>query len=97
MLAENTNEKWRVIGDFNTYLYLSEKFRGVMPNWKAMTHFSDCVQKCKLMDMGFIRLTYTWEREVILRKGLTEVFAIYYGKLITQMPLLFISRPLIWP
>ncbi|KAK1684139.1 hypothetical protein QYE76_044987 [Lolium multiflorum] len=66
-----TNEElgdveWRFTGfygDFNEILYASEQFGGLeRQEWK-MEGFREAIEECKLEDLGFLGLPYTWDNK----------------------------------
>ena len=59
-LSTQCNLPWVVLGDFNEILYSNEKLGGAMREAKQMEDFRDCLNRCGLVDLGFIRQKYTW-------------------------------------
>ena len=59
-LSTQCNMPWVVMGDFNEILYSDEKLGGAEREAKQMVAFSECLNKCGLVDLGFIRQKYTW-------------------------------------
>ncbi|KAA3453752.1 reverse transcriptase [Gossypium australe] len=53
---------WLVAGDFNEILYSFEKSGGVPREQKRMEAFRDILEECKLSDIGYLGVWYTWER-----------------------------------
>ena len=49
-----------VLGDFNEILYSNEKLGGAVREAKQMADFRDCLNRCGLVDLGFIGQKYTW-------------------------------------
>lgn len=60
-LAENIQEPWAAIGDFNSYLAKNEKSGGAEPNWQSMESFGSCLRDCGLWDLGYTGPPFTWE------------------------------------
>ena len=59
-LSRQCNLPWVVLGDFNEILYSNEKLGGAMREAKKIVDFRDCLNRCGLVDLGFIRQKYTW-------------------------------------
>ncbi|KAA3462318.1 reverse transcriptase [Gossypium australe] len=51
-------------GDFNDILYFFEKSGGVLREQKRMEAFRDTLEECKLLDIGYWRVRYTWEMDI---------------------------------
>ncbi|KAK1354012.1 hypothetical protein POM88_047268 [Heracleum sosnowskyi] len=67
-LASRSNLPWCVIGDFNDMMFVNEKRGGrVQPRW-LLDGFSEAVNACGLVDLGFKGCEFTWERS----RGNTE-------------------------
>ena len=49
-----------VIGDFNEKLFSNEKLGGAERGAKQMMAFRECLNRCGLVDLGFIWQKYTW-------------------------------------
>ena len=49
-----------VLGDFNEILYSNEKLGGAMREAKQMMDFRDCLNRCGLVNLGFIGQKFTW-------------------------------------
>lgn len=62
-LSQSTVGPWVLLGDFNAYIYSSEKWGGAPANTVAMRRFLDCVNDCALLDLGFSGPPFTWKGE----------------------------------
>lgn len=51
---------WVVFSDFNEILHSGEKLEGADKEAKQMEAFSECLERCGLIDMGFFGQKYTW-------------------------------------
>lgn len=49
----NINHPWCLAGDFNVVLHEREKIGGVPFIYQHIIPFADCIDTCKLMDLGF--------------------------------------------
>ena len=54
-------DPWVVLGDFNAYLFADGKSGGGPPNRTSMWKFSNCLNDCRLMDLGLKGPPFTWE------------------------------------
>ncbi|KAA3485417.1 reverse transcriptase [Gossypium australe] len=61
-LSQGNSYPWLVAGDFNEILYSFEKSGGVSQEQKRMEAFRDTLEECKLSDIGYSGMRYTWER-----------------------------------
>ena len=59
-LSTQCNMPWVVIGDFNGKIFSNEKLGGAEREAKQMMAFRKCLNRCGLVDLGFIGQTYTW-------------------------------------
>lgn len=55
--------KWLVLGDFNSYLRVSDKQGGVVQKAYELRQFCSCVTDCDLLEMGVQGDRFTWERK----------------------------------
>ncbi|KAH7835169.1 hypothetical protein Vadar_023516 [Vaccinium darrowii] len=60
VLADNHNEPWLMMGDFNVILFSNEKFGGRPINWSRASRFKDCIDYCGMVDLGFSGSRFTW-------------------------------------
>lgn len=51
---------WVVFGDFNEILYSYEKLGGAKREVRQMEAFRECLNKCGLVDLGFVGQKFTW-------------------------------------
>ncbi|KAA3473894.1 reverse transcriptase [Gossypium australe] len=63
---------WFVCGDFNEIMYGFEKKGGVPRDERRMELFRKVLSECRLMDMGFSRRWFTWERGNLLETNIRE-------------------------
>nr|DAD32235.1 TPA_asm: hypothetical protein HUJ06_011086 [Nelumbo nucifera] len=59
-LANNINNAWMLMGDFNANLDPSEKQGGRPPNIHKMAAFRETINACNVMDLGFCGQKFTW-------------------------------------
>lgn len=57
------NNAWLVGGDFNKILKFSEKFGGNGINHCRARLFLDCINYCRLIDLGFKGSKFTWSNK----------------------------------
>ncbi|GAA0154891.1 hypothetical protein LIER_43298 [Lithospermum erythrorhizon] len=57
---QNISTPWMVMGDFNALVSGDERIRGNSPDPLSMSDFSQCIQDCHLLDVGFVGSKYTW-------------------------------------
>lgn len=63
-LGRRSDLPWICMGDFNEILHLREKVGGnLQPNWQ-MSNFRETINRCNLLDMGYIGEDYTWSRRL---------------------------------
>ena len=51
---------WVIAGDFNEPLIGADKFGGRVVSINRALLFKDCLDKCKIVDLGFSSLMFTW-------------------------------------
>lgn len=51
---------WVIAGDFNEVLMGDDKFGGRPVNIGRAMHFQECLDNCRMMDIGFFGPRYTW-------------------------------------
>ena len=54
---------WCYIGDFNAYLYSSEKLSNHLPQAKQMEEFRAALESYQLIDLGFWGYKFTWNNK----------------------------------
>lgn len=54
------NLPWVIAGDFNEVLMGEDKFGGRPVNVNRAIRFQECLDKCKMIDIGFSSPRYTW-------------------------------------
>ena len=59
-LASQFNLPWVCIDDFNEIAKVKEKLGGSIRPEKQMQEFRDCQDFCRLKDLGFSGLPFTW-------------------------------------
>ena len=52
-LALNISFSWLLLGDFNDMMSEEEKLGGIPINRTHMTAFRNCLDNCRLIDLGF--------------------------------------------
>lgn len=63
---------WFVCGDFNEILYGYEKMVGVPRDERRMELFRNVLTDCNLVDVGFSRRWFTWERGNLPKTNIRE-------------------------
>lgn len=65
-VAELHNMPWVIVGDFNEPLSNADKFGGRVANSSWSLLFKECLNKCNMVDLGFLGPRFTWtnRREV---------------------------------
>ncbi|GLT33620.1 hypothetical protein SLA2020_081920 [Shorea laevis] len=70
---------WLVIGDFNDVLDQTEKFGGAPVSQPRIRAYSECMNDCNLMDLGYSGGKFTWvnmrENNQIIRERLDRAWA----------------------
>lgn len=56
------SEPWCLVGDFNQILYTHEKEGGVPFSPVACSSFTNCINRCHLVDLGYKGHPFTWKR-----------------------------------
>uniref|UniRef100_A0A2N9IH27 Reverse transcriptase domain-containing protein n=1 Tax=Fagus sylvatica TaxID=28930 RepID=A0A2N9IH27_FAGSY len=73
------NTPWLCMGDFNEILSISERSGEVLGSTRRMQDFSDVVNRCGLIDLGFRGIPFTWENrrdgEALIQKRLDRALA----------------------
>uniref|UniRef100_A0A2N9HU09 Reverse transcriptase domain-containing protein n=1 Tax=Fagus sylvatica TaxID=28930 RepID=A0A2N9HU09_FAGSY len=73
------NTPWLCMGDFNEILSISERSGEVLGSTRRMQDFSDVVNRCGLVDLGFRGIPFTWENrrdgEALIQKRLDRALA----------------------
>lgn len=59
-LCDHYKGPWIIGGDFNEILHSIEKFGGRSINNSRSNQFTDCINYCNLVDLGFKDSKYTW-------------------------------------
>ena len=60
LLKNQISMPWIVFGDFNEIMWSSEKIGWMDRNANQMAEFRDCLNRCELVDLGFIGQKFTW-------------------------------------
>lgn len=60
---------WILVGDFNKVLTGEDKLGGSAINIHRALKFKECLDKCRMIDLGFFGLRYTWSN----RRPLTHL------------------------
>lgn len=61
-------EPWCLAGDFNIVLFDNEKVGGAPANQASCETFSDCINACQLLDIGFEGPMFTWKHGQLLER-----------------------------
>ncbi|KAA3465353.1 reverse transcriptase [Gossypium australe] len=61
-LGEDKTHPWLVYRDFNEILYSSEKSGGIAREERKMESFREVLEECRLEDIGYSGVWFTWER-----------------------------------
>lgn len=59
-LSSNLDKPWLLLGDFNDIINENEKMGGRKISYRRSKLFSDAINNCNLIDMGFIGPRFTW-------------------------------------
>lgn len=51
---------WVIAGDFNEPLVEDDKFGGKVVSLSRILQFKDCIDKCNMVGLGFLKLRFTW-------------------------------------
>ena len=68
-LASFVDGPWLCIGDFNAILSSTEKLSKRPPSYSQMDGFREALEKCSLVDLGFLGYPFTWNNK---RPGLAN-------------------------
>nr|XP_023887421.1 uncharacterized protein LOC111999528 [Quercus suber] len=60
LLKHQYSMPWVVFGDFNEITHSNEKLGWLDRDAKQMEEFRECLNRCELIDLGFIGQKYTW-------------------------------------
>ncbi|KAK5776858.1 hypothetical protein PVK06_044823 [Gossypium arboreum] len=71
-LRSNEELLWLVYGDFNEIMYDFEKKGGIPREERRMEVFRNALEDCRLMDIGYSRKWFTWERENLPETNIRE-------------------------
>lgn len=71
-LRRGSNLSWKVFADFNDILYSNEKKDGLSREERRMKDFRNALDHCSLVDLGFVRLWFTWERDKFQSTNIRE-------------------------
>ncbi|GLT52768.1 hypothetical protein SLA2020_260880 [Shorea laevis] len=77
--SRNINGSWLVVGDFNDVIAQSEKFGGNPVPFYRIRAYTECMNSCGLIDLGFRGPRFTWvnmrEHNQIIRERLDRAWA----------------------
>ena len=59
-VASRHNLPWLLVVDFNEVLTSKDKFGGLPINLRRSSMFTNCLNTCGMIDLGFHGLRYTW-------------------------------------
>lgn len=68
------NLPWVIGGDFNEILFNEEKEGGGSRESKQVEDFCDTIEKCNLIDLGFIENPFTWSKNKSRENNIKESF-----------------------
>ncbi|KAA3485636.1 reverse transcriptase [Gossypium australe] len=72
-LSQNVTGPWLVAGDFNEIMYSFEKKKkGIPRDQRRMELFRETLAGCKLSDIGFSGVSFTWERGNLPKTNIRE-------------------------
>ena len=77
-VVELHNMPWVLDGDFNEPLQAEVKFGGRVVSVNRSLLFKECLDKCSMIDIGFLRPQFTWtnrrEVQALIQKRIDRVF-----------------------
>ncbi|XP_061336944.1 uncharacterized protein LOC133284010 [Gastrolobium bilobum] len=62
VIADSVVGPWVLVGDFNSVLRQYEKVGGLDVCWRSIQDMQECLEKCRVFDVGFKGPSYTWRR-----------------------------------
>ncbi|KAA3488781.1 reverse transcriptase [Gossypium australe] len=71
-LRRNEELSWFVCGDFNEIMYGFKKNGGLPREERRMEAFCKALEDCRLMDVGYSRNWFTWERGNLPKTNIRE-------------------------
>lgn len=73
-IATSHSFPWILVGDFNKVLTGEDKLGGRAINIHRALKFKECLDKCRMIDLGFAGLRYTWSNRRPLTHLIQEQF-----------------------
>nr|XP_023927086.1 uncharacterized protein LOC112038505 [Quercus suber] len=71
-VAESHSMPWVIAGDFNEVLMGDDKFGGRPVNLSRALRFQECLDNCRMIDIGFSGPRYTWSNRRPLSRLIQE-------------------------
>lgn len=72
-IADSHSMPWVIAGDFNEVLMGDDKFGGRSVNLSRALRFQDCLNHCRMIDIGFLGPHYTWSNRRPLSRLIQEI------------------------
>ncbi|XP_050254456.1 uncharacterized protein LOC126700356 [Quercus robur] len=104
-VAHLHNLPWLMLGDFNEVLCGDDKFGGNTVNINKALEFKDCLDKCNMLDLGFVGPRYTWTNRrpisALILERIDRCFAnpswrtLYAEAAVTHLPRTFSAHCLV--
>ncbi|XP_047251490.1 uncharacterized protein LOC124886655 [Capsicum annuum] len=69
VVNKDTQNSWLIGGAFNKILTFSDKYGGNAINNSRAGHFWNCINNCKLLNLGFKGSKYTWTNKRYRNRG----------------------------
>ncbi|TYJ37181.1 hypothetical protein E1A91_A05G359000v1, partial [Gossypium mustelinum] len=66
------NLPWMLCGDFNKIMYYFEKKKGLPRDKRRIELFQTVLKECQLVDVGYSRPWFTWEKENLPETNIRE-------------------------
>ena len=77
-VADLHNKPWVIAGDFNEPLLGEDKFGGKSVNISRSLLFKDCLDKCYMVDLGFLGPRYIWTNRREIKNLIQERIDRYF-------------------
>lgn len=72
-VTESHSMRWVIVRDFNEILMGDDKFGGRPINLSKALRFQECLEHCRMIDIGFLGPRYTWSNHRPLSQLIQEI------------------------